>query len=149
MVQADSEAATREPGPGTCISYGVAPTSPSRARWATPAEARAFLEARPHAAATLWGRDVLIGAEPGLRERVARGWGALTLHHTAAGYVAGLFTYPDRPRIVWEHGVELFDPEGILEGAGRQVRTQDIAAMDDVTAQAIEAFLAQSVALRA
>ena len=160
MVQAGSGALTGAgaPAPAYPTAWPRRPPSPRppRAgapdvapRWATAAEARAFLEGRPHGAATLWARGVLIGAEAGLRERIARGWGALTLHHPAAGYVAGLFTYPDRPRIVWEHGVELFDPEGILEGAGRQVRTQDIAAMDDVTAQAIEAFLAQSVALRA
>ncbi len=117
-------------------------------RWATPEEAVAFLGRRPHAGAALWARGVLTGAEPALRERVARGWGALTLHHPSAGYVAGIFTYPARAFVVWEHGIELFDPEGLLEGDGRQVRTLTIAAPDASTAQAIEAFLRQALALR-
>lgn len=117
------------------------------ARWASAEEALAFLDSRPHAAAARWAQRVLLAAEPALRERVARGWGALTLHHPDAGHVAGLFTYPDRPRIVWEHGVELYDPEGLLDGRARQVRTQEVTT-DASTAQAIEAFLAQAIALR-
>jgi hypothetical protein len=116
--------------------------------WVTPEEALAFLGSRPHPEATRWARGVLLAADPGLRERVARGWGALTLHHPVAGYVAGLFTSPDRPRIVWEHGAEMFDPEGLLEGEGRQVRALAIGARDAEAAQAIEAFLAQAIALR-
>jgi hypothetical protein len=118
-------------------------------RWATAGEAVAFLAGRPHAARALWARQVLIAAEPALRERVARGWGAVTLHHPAAGYVAGVFTYPARAFVAWEHGVELFDPEGLLEGDGAQVRTLSITSCDDSTAQALEAFLAQALALRA
>lgn len=117
-------------------------------RWATAEEALAFLGTRPHAAAARWARGVLTAAEPDLRERVARGWGALTLHHPRAGYVAGIFTYPARAFVVWEHGVELFDPEGLLEGDGAQVRTLTIGACDDATAQAIEAFLGQALSLR-
>lgn len=116
--------------------------------WATDDEARAFLRTRPHSGEALWARGVLIAAEPDLRERIARGWGALTLHHPRAGYVAGVFAYPARAFVVWEHGVELFDPEGLLEGDGVQVRTLTIASCDDPTAQAIEAFLGQALALR-
>lgn len=118
-------------------------------RWATAEEAVAFLGGRPHAARALWAREVLTGAEPALRERVARGWGALTLHHPRAGYVAGIFTYPARAFVVWEHGVALFDPEGLLEGDGAQVRTLTIASCDESTAQVLEAFLAQAAALPA
>lgn len=124
----------------------MARTSPPR--WATDEEASAFLDGRPHAAAARWARAVLRAAEPDLRERVARGWGAITLHHPRAGYVAGIFTYPARAFVVWEHGVALYDPEGLLEGDGAQVRTLTIAVCDDSTAQALEAFLAQALALR-
>lgn len=117
-------------------------------RWASAEEAVAFLTGRPHSAEALWARAVLTGAEPALRERVARGWGALTLHHPRAGYVAGIFTYPARAFVVWEHGVELYDPEDLLEGDGAQVRTLTIASCDEVTAQALEAFLGQALALR-
>lgn len=118
-------------------------------RWATAEEALAFLEGRPHGGAARWAREVLLVAEPDLRERVARGWGALTLHHPRAGYVAGLFTYPDRARLVWERGVELHDPEGLLHGDGRQVRWLALDAPGPGLAAAIEAFLAQALALRA
>lgn len=116
--------------------------------WATLEEARAFLAGRPHAQDALWAREVLVAADPSLRERVARGWGAVTLHHPRAGYVAGVFAYPARAFVVWERGVELFDPEGLLGGDGRQVRTQEVGARDAATAEAIEAFLAQALALR-
>lgn len=140
--------APRRPGGRTGAAHAPEPLIVAP-RWATADEAVSFLSGRPHAARALWARGVLTGAEPALRERVARGWGALTLHHPVAGYVAGVFTYPARAFVVWEHGVELYDPEGLLEGDGTQVRTLTIASCDASTAQALEAFLSQALALRA
>lgn len=118
-------------------------------RWATADEALAFLQDRPHGGAARWAHEVLLAAEPDLRQRIAGGWGALTLHHPRAGYVAGLFTYPRGARLAWEHGVELHDPEGLLRGDGRRVRWMHLDAPGADLAAAIEAFLAQALALRA
>lgn len=115
-------------------------------RAASPAEVLAFLDARPRAGIARWAREVLLAAEPDLAERVAAGWGAVTFHHPGAGYVCGVFAWRDGVHISWEHGVELFDPECLLTGTGRQVRNQPIPAADEPTAQAIEAFLAQALA---
>ena len=112
---------------------------------ASPREVVAFLDSRPGARLSRWTRDVLLTADPGLAERIAAGWGAVTFHHPSAGYVCGVFAWRAGVHVSWEHGVELFDPEGLLRGEGSQVRNLPIAAADEPTAQAIEAFLAQAI----
>lgn len=117
-------------------------------REVSPEDARDWLAGRPHGDVALWLRSVVLDAEPALGERIARGWGALTLHHPVAGYVCGVFTRPDGVTLVFEHGVELHDPEGLLQGAGRQVRHIEVAAPDEALAEVVAAFTAQAVALR-
>lgn len=112
------------------------------------AEAAEWLRSRPHPGISLWLRSVVREAEPALTERIAPGWGALTLHHPVAGYVCGVFTRPDGVTLVLEHGVELYDPEGRLEGDGRQVRHISVTSPDEATAEVVAAFVRQAVALR-
>lgn len=76
-------------------------------------------------------RGVVRSALPQLTEKINLGWGGLGYHHPEAGYVAGIFPGDDSVKIGLEHGVELPDPEGLLEGDGSQIRYVTINEWDE------------------
>ena len=61
-------------------------------------------------------------ARPELTERIYVGWHGVGLHHPDRGYVAALFPRAHEVQVGFEHGVDLPDPYGLLQGDGRQVR---------------------------
>jgi hypothetical protein len=67
-------------------------------------------------------RATILRAHPQLTEQVYAGWGGLGFHHPAAGYVGALFLRDGEVVVGFEHGAELPDPHGLLEGGGRRVR---------------------------
>jgi len=67
-------------------------------------------------------RGVVRSAMPLATEKINLGWHGLGYHHPDAGYVAGIFPGDDAVRLGFEHGVDLPDPEGLLEGDGSQIR---------------------------
>jgi hypothetical protein len=68
-------------------------------------------------------RALLRSVMPDAEERVHAGWHALGYRHPDAGYVCGIFPFDAHVRLLFEHGVRLPDPDGLLEGAPlRQVR---------------------------
>jgi len=84
-----------------------------------------------------------------VREVVYRGWHAVGLRDPRAGYLGGVFPLEDRVRLLFEHGVELDDPEGVLTGDGRQVRVVELRPGDPVPEDAIRALLHQALAVGA
>lgn len=67
-------------------------------------------------------RAVVRSALPLATEKVNIGWQGLGYHDPDAGYVAGIFPGEESVKLGFEHGVELPDPGGLLEGDGSQVR---------------------------
>ena len=67
-------------------------------------------------------RDVILTARPELTERVYRGWPGLGFHHPSRGYIAAVLPGPDDVCVGFEHGADLPDPHGLLEGTGRRLR---------------------------
>ena len=65
---------------------------------------------------------------PGLRERVATSWGALTLHHRVAGYVAGVLTHPARAFVVYS-GVQRYPHAEGVEAVGLRDLCRDLSAL--------------------
>ena len=57
--------------------------------------------------------------------------------------------YPKWVTLFFLHGRDLDDPEGLLEGAGKQVRSIRLAGADDLDRPAVRALIAQAVAPRA
>jgi hypothetical protein len=55
------------------------------------------------------------------REGIPR-WHGLDFHHPATGYVATLFPREHDVNVGFEHGADLPDPHGLLQGNRRQVR---------------------------
>ena len=95
----------------------------------------------PVAAILLRLREVLLTGQPSLLERVRPGWHSVNFHDPVAGFVCALFPQADRVQLVFERGALLPDPHRRLGGTGRQVRTLDFAAEDDVDADVILEFL--------
>ena len=67
-------------------------------------------------------RDVILTARPELTERVYRGWHGLGFHHPDRGYIAAVFPGTDGVSIGFEHGADLPDPHGLLQGTGKRLR---------------------------
>lgn len=55
-------------------------------------------------------------------EKAYPGWHAIGYTHPSAGYFCAIFPLDDRVQIAFEFGVLLRDPEGRLQGQGKQVR---------------------------
>lgn len=92
-------------------------------------------------------RSVIAAAMPEASEKANPGWHAITYRHPKAGYVCGLFPLDDCVQLVFEFGVLLPDPEGILTGNGRQVRSVMVRTMRDVRVRALRALIAEALAL--
>jgi hypothetical protein len=107
-------------------------------------------EAHPEAAElALWLREIVLAADRDLYERVYRGWGAVGFRHPVAGYVCGLFPKAEgRVELLFEHGVELADPAGMLRSKGIRTRVMPIAERDDLFAQTITAYVHEAIGLR-
>ena len=93
------------------------------------------------AAVLLRLRDVLLTGRPDLGERVRPGWHSVNFHDPLAGLVCALFPLADRVQLAFERGALLPDPHHRLGGTGRQVRTLEFTAPDDVDADVVLEFL--------
>jgi hypothetical protein len=82
-------------------------------------------------------------------ERVRPGWHSLNFHDPAAGFVCALFPLADRVQLVFERGALLPDPDRRLGGTGRQVRTLEFAAEEDLDAEVVLEFLDLAVEIGA
>jgi hypothetical protein len=99
-------------------------------------------------AATLHLRDLLRTAHPELHERLRTGWHSLNYRHPQAGYVCGLFPRDAGVALVFERGAQLPDPDGLLRGNGRTVRSLEFSSppgpgADDVVLE----FVHQAITL--
>ncbi len=117
----------------------------------TDPEADDLLSEHPEAVAATAQRlrTVLLEAHPQLEERVRLGWHSINYRDPVAGFVCAVFPTADRVQLVFEHGARLPDPEGRLSGTGKQVRTLDLTAPDEVDAAVVATFLDHAVELGA
>ncbi len=117
----------------------------------TDPEAEDLLSEHPDAVALTARRvrAVLLDAHPQLTEQVRRGWHSINYRDPGAGFVCAVFPTADRVQLVFEHGARLPDPEGRLSGTGKQVRTLDLAAPEEVDAAVVATFLDHAVELGA
>ena len=98
----------------------------------------------------LWVREIVLASEPDLTERVYLGWDGIGFRHPDAGYVCAIYPRDQEQevRLLFEHGVRLDDPEGLLEGAGTQTRFIRIREEDELLAAAIGRYVHDAVAER-
>ncbi len=98
----------------------------------------------------LWVREMILAGEPDLTERVYPGWDGIGFRHPDAGYVCAIYPREQEQevRLLFEHGVRLDDPEGLLEGAGTQTRFIRVRERDARLAATIGRYVRAAVAER-
>jgi hypothetical protein len=94
-------------------------------------------------------RRVILDGHPQLTERVRPGWHSLNYADPAAGFVCAVFPFAERVQLVFERGAMLPDPDGLLGGSGRTVRTLEFTAAADVDPAVVLGFLDLAVELGA
>lgn len=67
-------------------------------------------------------RAAVHAAAPGAGEKANLGWRSINFSDPHVGYFVGLFPFADHVRVIFEFGVLLPDPDGVLDGEGLQVR---------------------------
>jgi hypothetical protein len=67
-------------------------------------------------------RELIIRTIPTASEHAYPGWRGIGYRDPQSGYFCGVFPQRDHVKLGFEHGTVLPDPEGVLEGTGRQVR---------------------------
>jgi hypothetical protein len=115
-----------------------------------PAAVREFLaERHPQVRElALWLREVVLAAEPDLSERVYHGWDGIGFRHPDAGYICAIYPRGAELRLLFEHGVRLDDPNGLLEGDGTQTRHVAVRTADDRLAGTLGHLVRDAVAER-
>jgi hypothetical protein len=119
-------------------------------RVSVPAAVREFLADRhPEVLElALWVREVVLAAEPDLTERVYQGWDGIGFRHPEAGYICAIYPRGAEVRLLFEHGVRLDDPDGLLEGAGNQTRHVTVRTADDLLAENLARLVSAAVGER-
>lgn len=74
-------------------------------------------------------------------------WHSIHFNHPRVGYFCGLFPQEDSVNLLFEYGVLLPDPTGILVGDAKQVRYVPIAEESDIQEDAMRKLLLAAVAL--
>ncbi len=93
-------------------------------------------------------RKLIRAAAPEAIEVAYPGWHAIGYRHSACGYFCGLFPFDDCVKLIFEFGVLLHDPFGVLEGEGKQVRHLTYRRVKDIQAESIIFFIEQAIRLR-
>ena len=81
-------------------------------------------------------------AAPGAREAVRPETRCLRYSHARCGYFCGLYPQDSSAQLLFEFGVLLPDPEGLLEGDGSHVRFVTVWANQPLRAQALRRLVA-------
>ncbi len=96
-------------------------------------------------------RQLVKSALPEVDERVYSGWRAIGYRQAGAGYIGGIFLYPDMVKLGFESGAMLPDHHGLLKpgpSAGNKVRYVEVREEDDIKEPIIREYLAAAVELQ-
>src|SRR5688572_22438083 len=96
-------------------------------------------------------RELIKRNIPEVVEKAYPGWRAIGYRHPKAGYICGIFPYPDKLNLAFEHGASLFDSDHLLKSpptSSKQVRYFEIRSLEDIKETAISDFLAQAIFIR-
>jgi hypothetical protein len=86
-------------------------------------------------------RRLVAQTVPEAEERAYPGWHAVGYRHAEAGYFAGIFPREEHVDLLFEYGVGLPDPDGVLQGDGSQTRYIRIEDADEIPVAAAERLL--------
>jgi hypothetical protein len=92
-------------------------------------------------------RSLIRETVPLAEERAYPGWRAIGFRHPTVGYFCGLFPVPEGVDLAFEFGVLLPDPNGLLDGNGKQVRYVRIRRQEHIQVEPIQALLNAAIDL--
>jgi hypothetical protein len=84
---------------------------------------------------------------PNAAETANPGWHSISYRHPEQGYFCGLFPTQDHVILVFEFGILLPDPDGVLVGDGKQVRNVILHSPDEIPAESIQQLLIEAINL--
>lgn len=86
-------------------------------------------------------RRLVRQAVPKATEAAHPGWHCLNYHHPSQGLFCGIFPRHDHVNLVFEFGILLPDPTGLLQGEGKQVRLVHIRERGHIRVRAIQQLI--------
>ena len=86
-------------------------------------------------------------AVPEASEAAYPSWHGLGYRHPQSGYFCAIFPQQDYVKLGFEFGVLLPDPDGLLDGGGKQVRYVNIRQLADIPAEAIRKLIQAALSL--
>ncbi len=84
---------------------------------------------------------------PEAKEKAYPGWKAIGCRHPTAGYFCGIFPQESEVHLLFEWGILLPDPQGILQGEGKQVRYVVIKSLETIDRSAVAALIDAALTL--
>ena len=88
-------------------------------------------------------RKIVFSTNPGITERIMYGGILLSLAHD----FGGIFAYKKHVSFEFSHGVQMDDPNNILEGGGKFRRHIKVYCMADVETKMVASFVKQALQL--
>lgn len=92
-------------------------------------------------------RKLILETVPNAAESANPGWHSISYRHPKQGYFCGIFPTQDHVILVFEFGILLPDPDGVLVGDGKQVRNIILRSVDDIPGEAIQQLLIEAINL--
>ena len=93
-------------------------------------------------------RELVRTTVPDAREKAYPVWHGIGYRHPDCGYFCGVFPQEDCVRLLFERGVLLPDPDGLLEGKGKQTRYVDIRRQKDIRVRPLKRLIKAALAYR-
>lgn len=92
-------------------------------------------------------RKLIRETAPVAQESAHAKWHSIHYNDPQVGYFCGIFPMDDSVILVFEFGILLPDPERILEGTGKQIRSIRVRSIDDIPAPALKNLILAALAL--
>ena len=92
-------------------------------------------------------RSLVRQAVPEASEVAYPSWHAIGYRHPRLGYFCAIFPFEDSLHFLFEFGVLLPDPHGVLEGQGTQVRYVPIRTPDDIQPEPFRQLIQAALSL--
>ena len=94
-------------------------------------------------------RQIIRETVPDATEAAHPVWHSLGYRHPEGGYFCGIFPQNDGVDLAFEFGVLLPDPDGLLQGTGKQVRYLRLKSDKDIRVRALKKLLLAAISLPA
>ena len=92
-------------------------------------------------------RGLILETVPDAVESANAGWHSISFRTPEQGYFCGIFPEQERVILVFEYGILLPDPDGVLEGDGKQVRNVILDSQETMPAAAIKRLIFDALSL--